>query len=60
VRRAVVDLDVDGEAAGWRRLVVRWPDGCAPTAGWWRTEPGWVLVVAGDPPLAVPEPVGGG
>jgi 4'-phosphopantetheinyl transferase len=57
VRRAVVaPSPVGGEGDEWRELTVTWPDGRAPTAGWWRTEPGWVMTIAGDPPPARPQP----
>lgn len=39
----------------WRALRVQWDDGCAPTEGWWRAEPGWVMTIAGDP--APPRPI---
>ena len=42
VRRAVVAPAGAGAADGaWRALRVEWDDGAAPTAGWWRAEPGW-------------------
>jgi 4'-phosphopantetheinyl transferase len=56
VRRAGVAPPGAGAADGpWRALQVQWGDGCAPTAGWWRAEPGWVMTIAGDlsPPRAL-------
>src|SRR5690242_1268697 len=51
VRRAVVAPAGAGAADGaWRQLRVQWEDGAAPTAGWWRAEPGWVMTIAGEPP----------
>jgi 4'-phosphopantetheinyl transferase len=54
VRRARVRLDTASPAAGdgWSPLRVDWPD-AQPTRGWWRAEPGWVIVIAGEP---APEP----
>ncbi|HEX5900490.1 MAG TPA: 4'-phosphopantetheinyl transferase superfamily protein [Solirubrobacteraceae bacterium] len=56
VRRAVVAPAGAGAKDGtWRALRVQWDDGCAPTEGWWRAEPGWVMTIAGDP--APPRPI---
>ncbi len=50
VRRAVVAPAGTGADDGaWRALRVQWGDGGAPTTGWWRAEPGWVMTIAGDP-----------
>jgi 4'-phosphopantetheinyl transferase len=50
VRRATVDLpDAASRAATWRPLRVHWRQEGGQTAGWWRDEPGWVMVIAGDP-----------
>jgi 4'-phosphopantetheinyl transferase len=58
VRRAVVTLSADRlepPAQRWETLRVDWSDGSyAPTLGWWRTEPGWVMVIAGRPASAEP------
>jgi 4'-phosphopantetheinyl transferase len=55
VRRAVVTFAGGGaDPEGWRPLQVRWPDGPRPTSGWWRSEPGWVMTVAGEPAPSVP------
>jgi 4'-phosphopantetheinyl transferase len=60
VRRAVVaPAGVGGDEEGWRALSVSWADRHAPTAGWWRTEPGWVMTIAGEPAPARPEPAVG-
>jgi 4'-phosphopantetheinyl transferase len=50
VRQAQVDvMEVASGAASWRRLRVDWREEGGETAGWWRDEPGWVMVIAGDP-----------
>jgi 4'-phosphopantetheinyl transferase len=57
VRHAIVaPAEVGGDEDGWRALSVSWADRHVPTAGWWRTEPGWVMTIAGDPPPARPRP----
>lgn len=53
VRRAAVELSTIGAGGGWQALQVGWPEG-EPIAGWWRSEPGWVLVVAGAPATGPP------
>lgn len=56
VRGAVVaPAGVGGADDRWRELSVTWTDRHAPTAGWWRTEPGWVMTIAGEPPLGQPQ-----
>jgi 4'-phosphopantetheinyl transferase len=54
IRLATVEPGrLTGSAGPWERLRVAWEDG--PTElGWWRHEPGWVMVVAGDPALEAP------
>ena len=48
VRAAVVaPADAEGAAGEWRALRVDWEG--ASTAGWWRSEPGWVMSIAGRP-----------
>jgi 4'-phosphopantetheinyl transferase len=55
VRDAAVTLaHTPSEAGGWRRLRVDWDGGATTAAGWWRTEPGWVMAVAGEPACAPP------
>lgn len=55
VRCAVVaPAQVGGEGDDWRAVSVTWADRRAQTSGWWRTEPGWVMTIAGDPPPARP------
>jgi 4'-phosphopantetheinyl transferase len=50
VRGAVVaPAGVGGADDSWRELSVTWRDQGEPTAGWWRTDPGWVMTIAGDP-----------
>jgi 4'-phosphopantetheinyl transferase len=50
VRRAVVaPAGASATDGAWRALRVQWGDGGAPTSGWWRSEPGWVMTIAGDP-----------
>jgi 4'-phosphopantetheinyl transferase len=60
VRGAVVTADV-GEASDepWRPLEVAWGDRACATAGWWRTEPGWVMVIAGEPSPEAPRALAG-
>jgi 4'-phosphopantetheinyl transferase len=56
VRGAVVaPAGVGGADERWRELSVTWGDRGEPTAGWWRTEAGWVMTIAGDPAPARPE-----
>jgi 4'-phosphopantetheinyl transferase len=43
----------DGE---WRPLSVRWDRERLVARGWWREEPGWVLCVVAEPPVARPGP----
>ena len=57
IRRAVVSVDIDGQSEEWRPLQVNWGDGGGTTIGWWRAEPRWVMVVAGDPAPAVPRAI---
>jgi len=38
----------------WEPLRVSWADAPGSTAGWWRHEPGWVIVIAGEPAPTVP------
>ena len=54
IRQATVEPGgLSGSAGPWERLRVAWEDG--PTAlGWWRREPGWVMVVVGDPAPEAP------
>jgi 4'-phosphopantetheinyl transferase len=57
IRRAVVDVpDVAGRSGEWRSLTVDW--GGARSAGWWRSEPGWVMTIMGDPPPDAPRRIG--
>jgi 4'-phosphopantetheinyl transferase len=50
VRRAEVTLRDDPVGAGqWHALEVAWGEDRPSTCGWWRTEPGWVMSVAGEP-----------
>jgi 4'-phosphopantetheinyl transferase len=56
VRHAVVaPADAGATDGAWRALRVQWGGGRAPTAGWWRAEPGWVMKIAGAP--APPRPL---
>lgn len=55
VRRAVVaPAEASAECDGWHELTVSWADRRAPTAGWWRTERGWVMTIAGEPAPSLP------
>jgi len=54
VRDAVTRLDRAPGLDGWRSLSVSWSDGARMTAGWWRAEEGWVMVVAAEPPARPP------
>ena len=59
LRRAVVDVpEVASRAANWRPLSVDWRQQGGETAGWWRDEPVWVMVIAGDPPPGRPQRLG--
>jgi 4'-phosphopantetheinyl transferase len=59
VRGAVATPDgLDSKTTEWRPLTVAWSDGSARVAGWWRAEPGWVMAVAGQPPLGLPRALG--
>lgn len=52
--------DAPDACAAWRALVVTWPAGAAPvrrTTGWWRAAGAWVMVIAGSPDPAAPEPM---
>lgn len=55
VRGAIVTADATCPAGEWHPLRVAWSDGVEPTRGWWRAEPGWVMVVAGQPAPDVPQ-----
>jgi hypothetical protein len=56
VRGAVVaPAGVGGVDDSWRELSVTWGDQGEPTAGWWRTETGWVMTIAGEPAPARPD-----
>jgi 4'-phosphopantetheinyl transferase len=60
IRRAAVDLpDAAPRAATWRPLCVEWQREGVRTAGWWRDEPGWVMVIAGDPAPGLPRRLAG-
>jgi 4'-phosphopantetheinyl transferase len=63
VQREGLRLDVRNAAATigdgggeWKPLTIAWPDG-APTCGWWRAEPGWVMTVAAAPAPEAPVPL---
>jgi len=53
VRRAEVVLSGAG-GGNWHRFSVRWGDDAPATSGWWRSEPEWVLTIAGGPALQPP------
>ena len=54
VRRAKVELDAAG-GGDWHRFLRPLGGDDAPvTSGWWRSEPGWVLTIAGGPNLQPP------
>jgi 4'-phosphopantetheinyl transferase len=60
VRGAVaMPVGLDSTTAGWRRLTIAWANGGGRLAGWWRTEPGWVMAIAGEPAPGPPRVVGG-
>ena len=60
VRRAVATPDgVDSTPGEWRRLTIAWTDGGGRVAGWWRSEPGWVMAIAGEPPPGPPRALDG-
>ena len=55
LRRAVVTVGGSfAEPEQWHELRVEWSDGGGVTAGWWRSEPGWVIAIAGDPGPVAP------
>ena len=55
LRRAVVTVGGSfAEPEHWHQLRVEWSDGSGVTEGWWRSEPGWVLAIAGDPSPVAP------
>ena len=55
LRHAVVRVEGSfAEPDHWHRLCVEWSDGDGTTAGWWRSEPGWVIAIAGDPSIEEP------
>ncbi len=54
VRRAVV-TPTDRGSGDWQPISVEWNDGAGTTNGWWRAEPGWVMVLAGEPPSGPPQ-----
>jgi 4'-phosphopantetheinyl transferase len=54
VRQAQVTAALDGASGAWRGLRVDWGDGAPSTAGWWRAEGRWVLVVAAAPDPEAP------
>ncbi len=57
VRRATVTVEA-AIATVWQPLRIDWRgEELEPVAGWWRTEPGWVMTVAGDPAPELPEPL---
>jgi 4'-phosphopantetheinyl transferase len=54
VRQAVVAVAAEEPGDGeWAPLRVDWA-AYRPLLGWWRAEPGWVMVVAGDPATRPP------
>ena len=60
VRGAVATPDgLDSTTIGWRRLTIAWAGGSGRVAGWWRSEPGWVMAIAGEPPPGVPQALDG-
>ncbi len=55
LRRAVVRIGGSfAEPELWHELRVEWGDGGGAAAGWWRSEPGWVIAIAGNPGLDQP------
>jgi 4'-phosphopantetheinyl transferase len=60
VRGAVATPDgLDSTTTEWRRLTIAWADGSGRVVGWWRSEPGWVMAIAGDPPPGAPRALDG-
>ncbi len=58
LRRAVVRVGGSfAEPEVWHQLRVEWSDGGGVTGGWWRSETGWVIAVAGDPAPPPPHPL---
>jgi len=58
VRRAEVVLRAAG-GGDWHRFSVRWGDDAPVTSGWWRSEPEWVITIAGGPALQPPSRLSG-
>ncbi len=54
IRRARVSADGDDTGPEWSPVRVDWHDDAGATSGWWRAEPGWVMVIAGEPEPARP------
>jgi 4'-phosphopantetheinyl transferase len=54
VRNAVTQLGHEEAGDGWRPLAVRWVDGAAATAGWWRAQDGFVVAIAAAPDAPPP------
>ena len=55
-RHAVVSPTVaDAPAGAWRTLRVNWEDAPGTTAGWWRSESEWVMVIAAEPQPGAPQ-----
>ncbi len=59
LRRASVSADEEDTGLEWRPVRVDWHDGSGATSGWSRAEPGWVMVIAGEPPPARPRALDG-
>jgi 4'-phosphopantetheinyl transferase len=58
LRDAMTELpEVAPTGGAWRELAIRWTDRGSRTRGWWRTEPGWVMAVTGDPAPDLPLPL---
>jgi 4'-phosphopantetheinyl transferase len=56
VRYAVAEPDgLDEAGARWQPLAVAWGDDGRRTPGWWRTEAGWVMAIAGEPAPSLPD-----
>jgi 4'-phosphopantetheinyl transferase len=59
VRRAVATPDgLHSASTRWRPLTIAWEDGGERVEGWWRSEPGWVMAVAGKPRPRAPHALG--
>jgi 4'-phosphopantetheinyl transferase len=58
IRGAAVTADLASGCSGWCELQVAWAGSEHATYGWWRSDPGWVMVVACEPAARAPRSIG--